>query len=60
MLVRKACDINVQQYGRSKFVEQRVDFWAPDKIGRKHAEMALFVVVRYTQGRSERDSRGVL
>ena len=54
VLVRKACDMNMRQYGRSKFAKLCVDFWAPDKIGQNYVEMTLYVAVRCIWGRGER------
>ena len=60
VLARKACGVNVQQYGRSKFAKLCVDFWAPAKIGQNYVEMTLYVAVRCRWRRSEREGCIVL
>jgi len=42
---RRARSALALKYGRLKFVEQSVDFLAPDKIGQNGAETAPYVTV---------------
>ena len=60
VVVTRVCGINERQYGRPKFVEQRVDFWSPYKIGGNDREMTPYVAVFCKRGRGECDSGGVL
>ena len=50
----------VMKYGHPKFVEQCVDFSAPDKIGQNYTQTARYGAVLCTRERGERDIRCVL
>jgi len=59
-LTRRARSVVLSSYGRSKFATRCIYFWATCVIGRHYAETAPYVAVRWTAGRGERGSRGVL
>jgi len=60
VLRKKDVERLVMIYDRPKFVEQRINFWAPDKIGRKYVETAPHGAVHCRVRRGEHGCRRVL
>ena len=57
---RRARSALVLRYDRPKFVTQRIDFWAPGKIGQNYVETEPYVAVHCKAGRGKRAGPHVL
>ena len=59
VLARRAQHAFLSRYERLNFDLQRVDFWAPDKIGGNESETTPYCVAHCRAGRGERGYRCV-